>query len=294
MPKIACSKLKFLQKFEFRECCCWLSRLDYSIKKTYVKYTGVIAKSMVKKLNSIGDNDERLEFFENGSEISFWINKNFETEVVLTDINGKPKTISFCDFANRLGYISSSSYLTGEPWVEVMHKMWLLAANLLARKDITPRIVNIGQSYRIIWQPAMLSAEVRQVVKSVTRSVPAVVSVGNRVVDNGGEWLLWNLLNAMVAEVGEVQYVHDTLFNLFFLDEPQRFDKIGQGGVAGGIKVWTDKFFLIDETVKFGIHVEEKDPGFAVNIFVSVQSGATIDRPIPFSYFIDNPDFRSQ
>lgn len=270
--------------------------MDGDFKKTYVKYIGVIAKSMAKKLNSITDNDDRIEMFEAGADVKFRINKNSETEVVLTNVGDKPTTISFNEFAGRLSHVSPSSYLTSEPWVETMHKMWILAANLSAKKDIVPRIVSIGKSYRIIWQPALLHPEIRQLVKTVVRCVPAIVN--NRdgdTLDNGGEWLLWNLLNSMTAEIGESQNIHDPLFDLFFLDEPQRFDGIGQGGIAGGIKVWTDKFFLLDKAGEIVIHVEEKGSRFAVDLFVSVQeSDASIHRPIPFSGFIHNMDFKDR
>lgn len=269
--------------------------IDGDFKKIYAKYIGVVAKLTAKKLNAITGDDDRMEVFEPGAEVKFQINKNFETDVLLTDASGKPTVISFSEFADRLSRVSPSSYLTSEPWVETTHKIWIFAANLLVNKIITPRIVAIGDSYRIIWQPAVLSPEIRQLANSITRCVPAVVySYADQTLDNGGEWLLWNMLNTMIAEIGKTQLAHDSLFNLFFLDEPQRFDEIGQGGVAGGIKVWTDKFFLLNKAGEFVISVEEKRSKFAVNLLVTVQTDGSIDRPIPFSDFICNADFRNR
>lgn len=241
-------------------------------------------------------NDDGIDVFEPGTEVKFRVNKDFETEVMLTGVNGKPYVISFSDFSIRLSYLSPTSYLTSQPWLETIHKMWILAANLLIKREIVPRIVSMGMSYRVIWQPAMVHTEIRHLVRLVTQCVPAVVQSSiTEITENSGEWLLWSLLNVMIAEVGATQFIHNPLFDLFFIDEPQQFNGIGQGGIAGGIKVWTDKFFLLDKSDEFIIYVDEKGSKFIVTLFVSIQeSNAEINRNIPFSDFIYNLSFRNK
>lgn len=249
--------------------------LDGNFKSIYIKYLDKISKHTAKKLNSLSgngydDGGDEIEVFEPGAEIEFIINKDNSTEVLITDVGGTTNRVQFNEFASRLSRISPTIYLTCQPWVETMHKMWLLAANLLSKRNVVPRIVKIDNAYRVLWQAAMLHPEIRKVVHSVTECVPPISSLPKgSFITNSGEWLLWNIINAMVAEGGEQQHVHDTLFNLFFLDEPQRFQAIGQGGTAGGIKMWTDKFFLLKEENEFVISVEEKIGGFAVDILVA-------------------------
>ena len=270
--------------------------IDGDFKKTYVKALATISKHFAKKITSVIDNDEKTEAFEAGTEIKFKINKKFETEVILTNVEGKQTVVTFSDFAYRLSLVSPASYLTNQPWVETIHKMWLLAANLLSKKDIVPRIVSTGKSYRIIWQPAVIQADIRRVATSVTQCVPAIVcAANNKPIENSGEWLLWNLINSMIADVTASKADNDKLFDIFFLDEPQRFDGIGQSGIPGGIKVWTDKFFLLDKSGEFVMHVEEKGTGFTVSLSVAVkESDAAINRHIPFSDFILDNDFRDR
>lgn len=270
--------------------------IEGDFKKTYVKHIAAVGKSTAKALNSIVDSDGRMDVFKAGSDIKFRINREYATEAILTDIDGKTTVIPFGDFSDRLGRISPASYFTSQPWVETMHRMWLLAANLLSRKDVVARIVSVGKAYRIIWQPAMLHAGIRQMVRSVCECVPAVVyDTNDSVIGNGGEWLLWNLLIAMVAATSGDRVVYDPLARLFFLNESQRFDGIGQGGVAGGIKVWSDKFFLLDEEGEFVIIVEEKGSGFAVGLSVMVREfGMEMKRQVSMQDFVSDPIYKNR
>ncbi|MCM1076484.1 MAG: SNF2-related protein [Bacteroides sp.] len=268
--------------------------IDGDFKKTYVKYLGVTAKSAAKIMGTSLGGDVALDAFDNVAKIAFHINKSFDTEVMLTGADdGKTKRISFADFVTRLSTVNPASYITNQPWVEVMHKMWLLAVNLLSKKDVVPMIVSVDRKYRIVWRPATLHPEIRQIVGAVTGCVPEVVtdSRGN-VIANGGEWLLCIMLNAIIAGVGEMQHVHDPLFDLFFLDEPQQFDAIGQGGVAGGIRVWTDKFFMLDEDSGFEIQIDEMRSGFAVSLYV-IMTDTGLRNRISFPDFMKRDEFKS-
>lgn len=271
--------------------------IDTDFKKTYVKYLGITGKYFVKKLNSAIVSDEnRMEAFEPGSDITFRVNENYKTEVMLITPNRKSTVIPFSEFVTRLSYVSPASYMINQPWVETMHKMWLLSANLLAKKDVVPRIFKVGNKYGIMWQAAILHSDIRNIVKSVTRCVPRIVQINkDRIIDDSGEWLLWNLLTYMIAGVGQIQYVYDPLFNLFFLNEHQRFDAAGQGGIAGGIKVWTDKFFMLDQDGELVIAVEEYKSGFRVNMLVAVkQSDTEVRRHVSFRDFMQNTTFRER
>lgn len=266
--------------------------IDGNFKKTYTKYLGTAAKYVAKNLNSALDNDDGMAVFEAGTEIGFKINKDYETDVSMI-ADGKKTSMPFNDFVSRLSRITHASYITSQPWVETMHKMWLLAANLLSRKDVVPRIVSDGKLYRIIWQPALLHPKIRQIVNSVTKCVPSVRHISKKdVIENSGEWLLWNMLTAMIAAASGSQIISDPLLGLFFFNEPQRFDAIGQGGVGGGIKVWTDKFFILNDNGEFVIFVEEKGSRFTVNLSVAVgESAGAVKRHMPLSEFIHNPAY---
>lgn len=269
---------------------------DGDFKKIYAKHLGTVAKSVAKTLNTafVNDGNDDGESFERGTEIVFHVNKSYETDVELTSPTGKTSRISFGEFTGRLGKINPENYLISQPWVETMHKMWLLAANLLARKDVVPLITTVGKAYRIIWQPATLHSDIRKIVCSVTDAVPdTAVVFGDGHIAGGGRWLLCNMLNAMIASVGEMQHVREPLFDIFFIDKPQQFDAIGQGGVAGGIKVWADKFFMLDGDCGFTLHAGETKTGFDVSIFIAVSdSDNDIKRYVPFDLFMNDTSFR--
>lgn len=265
--------------------------IDGDFKKTYTKRLGTVAKSAAKILNTVLD--DKMAVFDAGADVEFNIDDNHETKVWIIDIEGNKSGLSFREFVNRLSRITPASYITSQPWVETMHKMWLLAVNLLSKKDVVPHIVKVGKSYRILWQPAMLRHEIRQAVNAVAKCVPPVkYGLKKKIIENSGEWLLWSMLTAMIAETDGGGPAGDSLFSLFFLDEPQRFDAVAQGGIAGGIKVWTDKFFILNDNGEFVICVEEKGSWFTVNLSVAVsESEGSVKRHVPLSEFIHKPAF---
>lgn len=265
--------------------------IDGDFKKIYAKYLTSIGKSTVKLLSNSLAEEERIIEFEADTEIGFKISKSFDTEVILTTPEKKQTAITFAEFERRLSSVSFSAYRTHQPWLESMHRMWLLAANLLTRKLVVPLIVSLGKSYRILWQPTLLHPEIRRIVKSVTDTIPdTVLKYGRHTVVNSGEWLLSNMINTMIATVGETQNSDNTLYDLFFLDEPQSFKEIGQNGVPGGIKVWTDKLFLLNEGHQFLFVVKEKGQRFMVDLYIISESKDRIDVNIPYSEFISKPE----
>lgn len=269
--------------------------IDGDFKKIYAKSLTAIGKSTAKRLSASLAEEERIIEFEADTEIGFKISKLFDTEVILATPEKKHTAITFAEFERRLSSINSSAYCTHQPWMESMHRMWLLAANLLARKLVVPLIVSLGKSYRILWQPAMLHPEIRGIVKSVTDKVPDIVLTSDKhPVENSGEWLLSNMLNAMIANAGEIPNSDSSLYDLFFLDEPQSFNEIGQNGVPGGIKVWTDKFFLLNEGYQFLLVVKEKGRLFMVDLYVIPESTEIIAVNIPYSDFISDPDYETK
>lgn len=271
--------------------------IEGNFKKEYVKYLSTISKSATKTLNTVFGREESYANFEPETDIAFNITPKYKTEIKLISPDKKTKVIPFEEFIERLSGVSPESFLTSLPWLEVLHKMWLLAANLLSRQDVIPRIVSVGKDYRIIWQPAILHTEIRAIVNNITKSIPQTTVVfKGKCVENGGDWLLCNMLNTMISQIGRnIRHDFTPLFRIFFLDEPQCFDAIGQGGIAGGISVWTDKFFMLHDNCEFALHIEEKRTKFTVSLFIAptVPQGA-LKRHTPFTDFIDNTDFQQQ
>ncbi len=269
--------------------------IDGNFKKMYVKQLGVVGKLASKALASSFDRDDKIEPFNLGTDISFSVDKSWTTEAVLTHPDKSVEKIPFPEFVQRLGDVATRSYLTSQPWVEMMHKMWLLAATLLEKKDIVPHIVSVDNGYRVVWQPASLNPEVNRIAQQVTECVPPIVAFKKQVLGNSGEWLLWNMLNVMVAMAAENRQAYgDPLFDFFFLGGVQRFDGIGQGGIAGGIKVWTDKFFMLRKGCSFSIFVEECDGGFSVGLNISPSEASDLVGSVPFAEFMSASAYKSQ
>lgn len=267
-----------------------------NFKKSYMRNTSAVARQVTKLMKLLADDEGGMEIFPAGSEVRFQIDETYGTVAVLTDPDGKEMSMPLKEFAGRMIDVGPSTYLSSQPWVETMHKLWLLSAYLLSKRDIVPRIVKDRQEYRIIWQPAMLHSSLKETVDSVTQCVPSgACRKGKENVGNGGEWLLWEMMNIMVAEIGAHLFLSDPLDRLFFLDEPQEFAVVGQRGIAGGIKIWTDKFFNINENKEFIICIEEKNGGFAVGLLVAAgASDGAIKSQMALSDFLADPAFKER
>lgn len=261
-------------------------------KKEYAKKLSGVGRSMTRSMAAAMPGNDEMIVFEPGTEIEFGLSQSYEVRVKLIMPSGKTVDIEFSEFVNRLSNVSVSSYLTSEPWLETMHRMWLFAAKLISRQDIVPLIVSVGDSFRILWQPAMMQPDIKRAVEEVTDCVPPVVKCDAKStwLENSGEWLLWNMLTAMITASCAVTYNDNELTHFFFHDTTDRFNKIGQHGIPGGIKVWTDRFFILnDDATRFEIQVDDNDDEFEVSIFVSVAAGSKwLAERLRYSDFINN------
>lgn len=260
-------------------------------KKTYAKQIVAIRKKYTRLLSSLNSDEQTLEPFPAGADTSYSTTVSNLTVTVTGQEDGAAK-IKTADFTARLADVNPASYATNLPWLTAMHRMWIFAANLLSKGLVVPHIVSTGKKYRVLWFPARLHPMIDEAAASVAANVPAVVAHGASVLTNSGEWLLANMLTAMAAAAGK-EGSNDDLYDLFFLDLPQAFDAIGQKGVPGGIKVWTDKLARSSSDTGISMVVTESGTGFAVDFHINVADGKpSLDKRVPFSDFMDNPEYR--
>lgn len=265
--------------------------LDGDFKKIYTKCMGTLSRAMTRILSDSFAADEGLEVFEPGCEVAFSLGAECDTETVLLDVAGKTTRLPFAEFATRLGMLTPVAYVTAQPWVPAMHKLWLLAANLVRRKLIVPRIVKLKKGYRIIWEPAMLHPDVRGAVEKTVACIPDVVEAKRKgVLRDSGYWLLCAMLGALVASAMKLRGIGDLLFDFFFLNRVELFSGLGQRGVPGGIKVWTDRLFMLAGTGELTLCVEECDTGFEVTLLVAAgEAKGELARRMPLAWFMADP-----
>lgn len=276
--------------------------IDGDFKKVYVRQLAKIGKSVAKLLDAVGAGSSDLtagsgdmaDEFIGGRDVRFRINASYETEVTLFAPGKKSRQLTFGEFTDLLAMLSPASLLTGQPWMEPLYRMWLFAANLISRRDVVPQIVSLGKEFKIFWQPAMVHPYIRGVADAVTSgvSVPVTTRDGSEIA-NPGAWLLCNMLNALIASCGDERLAIDQLYGLFFRDYTEAFGRTGQGGYAGGIRMWTDKFFMLRDGCEFELQADEAGSLFEVTVFVRPDAGDPSVR-MSLADFMHDPAVKQQ
>ncbi|MFI3297302.1 MAG: DEAD/DEAH box helicase [bacterium] len=131
-----------------------------------------------------------------------------------------------------------------------LHQALYAAIALISRGAITPQIVkDSAKYYRIIWMPAKCSAEVRQVIEQLQDIMPHNIIVGYFkgrktpiLIKNQAEMITSYFITTIINRLS--RFGLDDHLNMFFCSSLEKFDGVGEGGIAGGIKAWFDHYTL--------------------------------------------------
>lgn len=157
------------------------------------------------------------------------------------------------------------------PEVELLHKVCLFAIHLWAAGAVVPQIMTMHDGkYGVRWLPAKMDAQVAQWMKDLEKALPGDLlsfreKGKGRAVCDTGTWLVSLFLNRIIRQ-SVPGFVADDVESMFFCGEPVPFDGIGEKGISGGIKVWTDRFFLGEQYYRPVFVVDEVEDGFEVSI----------------------------
>ena len=190
-----------------------------------------------------------------------------------------------------------------QPSVAAFHKLMLAALHLSANGMVIPQIAQLADKAFIIrWLPAMMDKRVKTVVEKLSAIVPGdllrikknagkkqqTFSVGNQTLD-----ILSLFLGELVARLS--QSVGDDLFeNLFFKGKAHSFTAVGENALAGGIKVWLDRYHITSETHKPVITVSES-PMEEFDVRISVEDATRPDNaPIPLADILKQKGYEQQ
>ena len=155
------------------------------------------------------------------------------------------------------------------PSVAAMHQALFCALHLLANGAVVPQIVRLTgvSAYAIRWLPATIDGEVAQMMHSLESIMPQTlfearlpkrklaVALKNQA-EHVVAYLLERLILHLSASAGD-----DSFKQLFFKNQPKRFDAVGETAVPGGIRSWLDRFFLSTRQYHPSLLISENDFG---------------------------------
>lgn len=178
-----------------------------------------------------------------------------------------------------------------------MHQALFCALHLLANGAVIPQIVklNVG-SYAIRWLPATIDNEVAQVMKSLDSIIPLTLMEarlpGKKLpvaLKNQTECILSYLLGQLIPCLSNSAN-GDPFLELFFKNQPKRFDAVGETATPGAIRSWLDRFFLSQRQFRPSLLIAENEFGeFALDIAIDNNGEAILLKDI-----LSNKAFESQ
>jgi len=175
------------------------------------------------------------------------------------------EAISITAFMLHLAQIPANKLLDYQPSTAALHTLYHLALHLTANGAIVPQIIQRpDKKFAIRWLPAMISKEVRQMVKKVDEILPPEIFWMKTAKSKKGieKDIANNLLSVFITDlVAALQgkATTDIFLDLFFNHLPYGFDQPGESALAGGIQTWLQKFYLSQGKYKPQLAVSETE-----------------------------------
>lgn len=179
--------------------------------------------------------------------------------------------LSVTELCATLLHIDPDTLGDCQPQVELLHRVMQLAIRLWAAGAVVSQIMSMHHGkYAVRWLPAVLDEHVARWMEELEAGMPGSLlcykeGKAERGIAHAALWLV-SLLLGEIARQGMGRRTLDDVEDMFFYGEQPSFDGIGEKGIPGGIKVWTDRFFLGKSPYCPVFLTDETDEGFALTI----------------------------
>ncbi|MDR2970766.1 MAG: DEAD/DEAH box helicase [Bacteroidales bacterium] len=161
---------------------------------------------------------------------------------------------------------------------EALYKVLLASLNLMANGMVIPQIIQLeNKKYLIRWLAALIENRVKTVVNKLSEMLPGDLLQIKRIVrkkekleciENQTLELLSLFITPLAFQFSKTSG-NDRYEEMFFAGHTYGFSTVGENALAGGIKVWLDRFFLTAETYKPVINISEAlNDSFDIDILV--------------------------
>jgi len=189
------------------------------------------------------------------------------------------------DFITALYQLPSDYLADYSPSVAAMHQALFCALHLIANGAVVPQLVKLSgiSAYAIRWLPAMIDDEVAHMMRSLESIMPRTLLEARLprrklavALKNETEHIVSYLLERLILCLSAAAK-GDTFSELFFKNQPKRFDGIGEKSTPGAIRSWLDRFFLSQRQYTPSLLVQENEFGeFAVDVAIDREGEAVL------------------
>ncbi len=233
------------------------------------------------------------------SVFNFTIDKNNDVEV--QSENSTIKNLQ--QLLPEIFKLNPDYLLDFQPSVAALHKLLFASIHLISNGNIAPQIVQLNNKQFVIrWLPAMIDAQVRELVGKMSTILPADLLQIRKTTKKGTQLdliknqtteLLSIFISALVKGLSKPS--KGELFDeLFFKGKPYAFGGVGENALSGGIKVWLDRYYLTAETYKPQIKVTELDND-DFDVSLSIEDTSKKDAlPVALTKILQEKQFEKQ
>ncbi|HEU0226120.1 MAG TPA: DEAD/DEAH box helicase [Arachidicoccus soli] len=198
------------------------------------------------------------------------LDEKFETKVLVDDIKN-----SLSDFLLQIVQIPNNKTLDYQPSTAALHTLFYASLHLLANGAIVPQIIqHSNANFSIRWLPAMLSKDVRNLIKELELILPPGIFVWEekgtqKEIDNQPVLNLLSLFITELLHLFQERFSGALFLNLFFKNDQYAFTGPGEEALSGGIAAWLQKYFITQGKYKPQIEVTESlNDNFLISVNV--------------------------
>lgn len=187
-----------------------------------------------------------------------------------------------------------------QPSIGVLHQALLTATQLLANGAVIPQIIMLANgNFAIRWLPAMPDDATNDVLRQLSGILPdglLEVRTGKQKKTftpvNPTEWIVSFFLTVLVRKLSRLQS-GELLSEMFFKGIALPLKGIGEKETAGGIKAWTDRYFIKSGKYRPVFRIEEEANGFALHVYL--EDTATDEREaIPLNCILTKKQYAKE
>ncbi len=146
-----------------------------------------------------------------------------------------------------------------QPSTVSLYKVFMASLHLISNGNTVPQLLKLNnKDYIIRWIPAQIDQEVRKLIEHLNSTISPDVF---RVINSSKKKTVLSKLENQAFELCSLFLSHliekfskpsnyDNIEDLFFKNKPYKFDNISEQELAGGIKIWLDRYYISSSEYK--------------------------------------------
>ena len=274
------------------------SKSDFKSKyEKHLKRIVKVAQGIIQGKKSLEDcispAPTALEFVNTHSHEELRIDKEYRAKARVN-----AEEFSLTSFLVELNKVPSNKTLDYQPSTAALHSSMQLALHLLANGAVIPQIVQLSdKSYVVRWLPALLSKEVRTLMNKLETMLPPEIFLwlaksSKRVINRDVAANLLSVFITAFIDLLNAKKSKDTVLDLFFSKDYQKFGGPGESAIPGGMMSWLQKYYITQGDFNPQILVSElENEDFKLDFKILPKEKGGLGKPISLKKVLTSKEY---